>query len=73
MCNEDKGGKDMASNLKKITMVMVGILTFFLFNNTVSARELDITPDMTQEEIDAVLMTATSQDNITIASGDYST
>lgn len=63
----------MASNLKKITMVMVGILTFFLFNNTVSARELDITPDMTQEEIDAVLMTATSQDNITIASGDYST
>ena len=42
MCNEDKGGKDMASNLKKITMVMVGILTFFLFNNTVSARELDI-------------------------------
>ena len=28
---------------------------------------------MTQEEIDAVLMTATSQDNITIASGDYST
>ena len=73
VCNEDKGGKDMASNLKKITMVMVGILTFFLFNNTVSARELDITPDMTQEEIDAVLMTATSQDNITIASGDYST
>ena len=63
----------MASNLKKITMVMVGILTFFLFNNTVSARELDITPDMTQEEIDAVLTTATSQDNITIASGDYST
>lgn len=46
----------MASNLKKITMVMVGILTFFLFNNTVSARELDITPDMTQEEIDAVLI-----------------
>ena len=63
----------MAINLKKITMALVGILAFFLFNNHVYAQELNITSDMSQEEIDKVLENATSQDNIVIASGDYST
>ena len=63
----------MAINLKKITMALVGILAFFLFNNHVYAQELNITSDMSQEKIDKVLENATSQDNIVIASGDYST
>ena len=54
-------------------MALVGILAFFLFNNHVYAQELNITSDMSQEEIDKVLENATSQDNIVIASGDYST
>ena len=63
----------MASNLKKFTMALVGVLAFFLFNNTVYAEEYTITPDTTQEEINNILANATPQDNITIASGDYST
>ena len=63
----------MASNLKKFTMALVGVLAFFLFNNTAYAADYTITPDTTQEEIDNILATATPQDNITIASGDYST
>ena len=63
----------MARGLKKLSLVFVGIFSFFLFQQGVNAQEYTITPDMEQNEIDEILMNATSQDNVIIASGDYST
>lgn len=62
----------MAKKLRCIAFVIVGISMFFFSGYDVSAKEYEITSDMSQDEIDTVLENATSQDVITIASGDYS-
>ena len=63
----------MAKGVKQLSLVLVAVFSFFFFQQSVNAQEYTITPDTTQEEIDTILASATSQDNITIASGDYST
>lgn len=57
----------------KVLAFVMAFLALFVFTNTVSAAEVDITSAMSQDEIDEILANATAEDTITIASGDYST
>lgn len=57
----------------KVLAFVTAFLALFVFTNTVSAAEVDITSAMSQDEIDEILANATAEDTITIASGDYST
>lgn len=63
----------MIKQFKNIMLMVVGIGIWFLFSLNVSASEYKITSDMSQEEIDTILAGITSEDIVTIDSGDYST
>ena len=62
----------MTKRLNKFYLLVALLVSLFIGNTKVMAAEYTITVDNTQDEINEILASATSQDNIVIQSGDYS-
>ena len=62
----------MTKRLNKFYLLVALLVSLFIGNTKAMAAEYTITVDNTQDEINEILASATSQDNIVIQSGDYS-